>query len=254
MKRLFPRAAHCCVSGLYFESCSHACAIAVRVPEMTIPATIGNTSNKHWRLSNFCKRHLRNTGVVVKAVMDKTTGEPSPQTANQPISSQKVISIASNCTAEDVAAKARAHNVSQRTVRRSLSSSAYAILQTFCVICELMLEELRLDPPFWAACFPQWDETKMKLVFNIGGRCIRQSVHVMVSKLVIAWGWPDRPPHFIEFVIPPDACADHGLEQHQGRLGKFILRTCLLQVLYGDHRPRNVAFEMAIRVQGSCFW
>jgi hypothetical protein len=109
---------------------------------------------------------------------------------------QVIVAVATGHTSADAAAKARQHDVSTRTVKRCLSSVAYALLLTLCLILEMTLGELRDDPPYWAAMYTQWDETKQSLWFNINGRLIKQTVDVMVSKLVISWGWPGRPPPF----------------------------------------------------------
>ena len=67
----------------------------------------------------------------------------------------------------------------------------------------MTLGELRDDPPYWAAMYTQWDETRQSLWFTVDERRIKQTVDVMVSKLVISWGWPGRPPHFLECILPP---------------------------------------------------
>ena len=94
------------------------------------------------------------------------------------------------------------------------------LIQTL-LICQ---KTLASNPPDWVGNFPQWDETRHKLKYNVDkpsvGRSslstakreyhlISQSTEVMVQKKIVSWGWSDAQvekrcqPHYLELILPP---------------------------------------------------
>ena len=119
------------------------------------------------------------------------------------LTARSICDIAAEGAASDHCALGRLHNVSTRTVGRSIPSAAHTALLTQNLLMEIVKEELTANPPDWASAFHRWDETKQKLRFSILKRMILQSVEVMVVMITVAWGWRSGPVHCLELALPP---------------------------------------------------
>ena len=82
-------------------------------------------------------------------------------------SAHTVCAIASDGTHHDVPTCATKHGTSQRTIKRAVSAHAYAVVQTFLLVMEVAIAELKQARPRWVTAVPQWDETKGKHKFYL---------------------------------------------------------------------------------------
>jgi len=112
--------------------------------------------------------------------------------------------VAISCSGDAQASAAgRQFDVDGHTIRRSLSSSAHAVL----LAQELMLigtiAQLRERPPDYAAANPVWDETGHQLLVRVRGQPVRSTWQVMIISVCFAWGWNGGESDHCEVVVPP---------------------------------------------------
>ena len=160
----------------------------LRMPSMPMPAFTQN-----FRPGKFFQKY--------KAHVESIN---SGQTQKRHLTAIEWTNIGHDSTTKDHSTKADQWHVDTKTIRRALSSSAYAIQLTQEIVLRNILKSLKDDPPQFVQAIPQWDETKQRMKFAIEGKSISQTADVYVSRLIIGYGWADgRPIHFIQLNLPP---------------------------------------------------
>jgi hypothetical protein len=94
------------------------------------------------------------------------------------------------------------------------------------VALKVVFASLRLDPPKWVSAKPMWGEAKGRHKFHLDGNVITQTVDILVSQLVLSWGWADgHPPHFLEIDFPSIPIpGTKGTDLRGGHQGHYFTR------------------------------